>query len=570
MLSHDDDQVAIDPRAILTSISQVVYSWRMADDTLIWGSNVGEVLRIKDLERIKTGRGYARFMDPDNTASRTDAIASSDSRDTGAGVPYRIQYAINPSSPIDRDRLWVEDTGRWFAGADGKPSRAHGVIRVINAQRDSEERLNFLASFDELTGQLNRQRLTEALNAMIEDARRVRKSLGFLIVSVEGISAINEAYGFAVADEAIASVARRIRTRMRAGDTLGRYSGNKFGIVLANCDTEEMPIAADRFIDAVTEDPIVTSVGPVNVRVSVGGILAPRFAGSANEAMCRAQEALDLCRSTRRGGFMAYLPSSDRDEARRANARVTEEVLRALNERRIVLCYQPIVDARTGAVVHDECLVRLRNVDGADIPATAIVPIIEKLGLIRLIDNRVLELAVDELERAPSRHLAINLSAATFADQDWLAALAIRLHRRPDLAGRLTVEITESAAIADLSAMASFIRLMKEYGVKVAIDDFGAGYTSFRALRELDVDAVKIDGIFIQNLSRSADDRFFVRTLIDLAKHLRLKVVAEWVQDETTAHLLTEWGCDYLQGSLYGMGSVETPIAAQPTVRRAV
>jgi EAL domain-containing protein (putative c-di-GMP-specific phosphodiesterase class I) len=198
------------------------------------------------------------------------------------------------------------------------------------------------------------------------------------------------------------------------------------------------------------------------------------------------------------------------------------------------------------------------------------VPVTEKLGLIRVIDQRVLELAVDAMERSPDLRLAINLSAATFADQDWLAYLAIRLHRRRDIAERLTVEITESAAIADVKAMADFVGLMKDYGVRVAIDDFGAGYTSFRVLRDLDVDSVKIDGVFVQNMSRSADDRFFVRTMIDLAKHLGLKVVAEWVQDETTARLLSEWGCDYLQGALCGMGTLELPLSTDSEVRVAV
>lgn len=569
-----ENPVVLDPRSILTSLSQVVYDWRLDNDSLSWGSNAADVLGIREISLIRSGRDFSRYIDQESTGSRIDAILASNAIDTGNGVPYQLTYLFLPNGMAAHDqtdaRLWIEDTGRWFAGVDGRPSRAHGVLRVINDRREAEQRLTYLASFDELTGQLNRVRLTDCLSKMIEDAQRVRRSIAFLVIGVDGLSAINDAYGFAVADEVIAAVARRIRSRMRAGDALGRYSGNKFGVAMANCDTEEMPVAACRFIEAVAETPVATSVGPVNARISIGGVLAPRFAATAADAMARAQESLDLCRATRRGGFLAFAPSTSRDDARRENARITDEVVNALNERRIAIAYQPIVDARTRRVAHHECLVRLCRADGSELQASSIVPVTEKLGLIRLIDQRVLELAVDAMEVHPGLRLAINLSAATFADQDWLAYLAVRLHRRRDIAERLTVEITESAAIADVKTMADFVGLMKDYGVRVAIDDFGAGYTSFRVLRDLDVDCVKIDGVFVQNMSRSADDRFFVRTMIDLAKHLGLKVVAEWVQDETTARLLRNWGCDYLQGALFGMGALEPPMATSSEGRIAV
>ena len=123
---------------------------------------------------------------------------------------------------------------------------------------------------------------------------------------------------------------------------------------------------------------------------------------------------------------------------------------------------------------------------------------------------------------------------------------------RPDIAERLIVEITETNIIEDVEATGRVIALCKQLGLKVAMDDFGSGHTSFRNLRELSFDLVKIDGAFVQNIVNSADDRFFVRTLIDLAHHLSLKIVAEWVQDEETAVLLREWGVDYFQGSLFG------------------
>lgn len=553
------DTSMIDPRTILTSIGEAVYDWDILSDSLSWGANAQDVLKVRENKGLGSGKGFAQFLDPESLTSRYETILHGTQRDLGMGVPYQIQYSFLPRGRDNELRLWIEDTGRWFAGEGGRPVRAHGVVRVINERHETEQRLTFMSRYDELTGQLNRMRLTESLADVIENAIRFRNSVGCLIAGIDNLSRINEACGFEAADQVIVAIAQRIRGQMRGGDILGRFSGNKFGIVLINCDTEEMPIAAQRFIAAVAAEPIQTKAGPVSARISIGGALAPRHGDNPTDLLNRAQEALNACKSTRRGGYLGYAPSRDREAQRVDNARITEEVVSALNDKRMLLAFQPIVHASTGKPALHECLVRLRKLDGTILSASSIVPVTEKLGLVRLVDHRVMELAVDAMEAHPEARCTINLSAATADDQDWLAAFALRLHRREDVAKRLIVEITESSVIADLDAMNRFVATMKEYGVKVAIDDFGAGYTSFKALRDLNVDMVKIDGAFVQNMLRSSDDRFFVKTLIDLARHLDLDVVAEWVQNRETAELLAEWGCNYLQGSLYGAADVEVP-----------
>jgi EAL domain-containing protein (putative c-di-GMP-specific phosphodiesterase class I) len=171
----------------------------------------------------------------------------------------------------------------------------------------------------------------------------------------------------------------------------------------------------------------------------------------------------------------------------------------------------------------------------------------------------MLELVVAELVAAPTLKASLNVSAASTIDPDWWTALTASLRAQAGVAERLTVEITESAAIQDLDDTRGFVARVKDIGCRIAIDDFGAGYTSFRNLRKLGVDVIKIDGAFVQNLTRSEDDRAFVRTLIELAQRLGLEAIAEWVQDEEAAKLLAEWGCDYLQGQLIGLASLERP-----------
>ncbi|MGY3107410.1 EAL domain-containing protein (putative c-di-GMP-specific phosphodiesterase class I) [Bradyrhizobium sp. LM6.9] len=160
----------------------------------------------------------------------------------------------------------------------------------------------------------------------------------------------------------------------------------------------------------------------------------------------------------------------------------------------------------------------------------------------------MLELVVAELAAAPDICLSLNISPDTTMDPDWWASIESLMRAHPGVAERLIVEITETVAIQDIDDVRGFVTRLKNFGSRIAIDDFGAGYTSFRNLRKLGVDIVKIDGAFVQNITHSADDRAFVQTLIDLACRLDIKTVAEWVQDEEAANMLRDWGCDYIQG----------------------
>jgi diguanylate cyclase (GGDEF)-like protein len=549
---------APDAAQILASIGEVAYDWRIDSDILRWGGNVTNVLLIRNIEAIATGRAYAQFLEAENAQARFDAVMQSDKRDDGHGVGYQIQYCIRPD-PASETRLWVEDIGRWFAGPDGRPVRAHGLVRVINERYEHVRRLTYLARCDGLTGELNRHHLTQVLEDTIDDAIRFRSSCGFLLVAIDNLARINESYGFDAADQVISAVAKRVRSRMRGKDTLGRFSGNKFGLVLRDCTPDDMAIAAERLLAGVRDEMVPTGAGPIAVTVTIGGVTAPRHARSVTEVLARVQETLDTAKSRRRGSFLAYRPNIEREALRRENVRATDEIVAALNERRIFLAYETIVSAADRRPAFYECLMRIRRTDGSLLAANDIVPVAERLGLVRLLDYRVLELVVDEMIAAPALQASLNVSAASTTDPDWWAGLGSLLRAHAGVAERLTVEITESAAIHDIDETRGFVARVKDLGCRIAIDDFGAGYTSFRNLRKLGVDIVKIDGAFVHDLMRSADDRAFVRTLIDLAKRLKLTTVAEWVQDEQAARTLQEWGCDYLQGALIGLAATERP-----------
>jgi diguanylate cyclase (GGDEF)-like protein len=546
---------------ILRSVGDVTYEWKIDTDAIVWSDNAVERFGVASRDAIATGRAWAQCIEAAPGQSRFDAVTRSGQRDEGNGIPYQVQYAFRQEGG---EQIWVEDIGRWFGGPDGLPARAHGVVRIVTERHKREAELERLAYYDAHTGEMNRNRLVETLAATLDESIRFRTSCGFLLVAIDNLGQLNQAYGYSAADEAIVQVAKRIRSQMRGADHLGLFSGNKFGLILKNCTPEDLVIASERLLGSVRNDPIQTSAGTLAVTITIGGVTAPRHARSVDEILSRAQDALDSARSRRPGSFMPYQPNIERDAKREENVRATDEIVAALNERRITLAYEPVIEAGSRHNAFYECLIRVRRADGAFAHANEIIPVAERLGLVRLLDHRVLEMVVQELRAAPSLHASVNVSAASTTDPNWWNGLAGMLNTHAGVGERLIIEITETAVIRDIDETRGFVARVKDLGCKIAIDDFGAGYTSFRNLRKLGVDIVKIDGAFIHNIARSEDDRAFAHTLIDLAHRLGLKAVAEWVKDEQAADMLRGWGCDYLQGELIGLASI-----ARPWVTRA-
>jgi diguanylate cyclase (GGDEF)-like protein len=542
----------IDAATLLASLGRATFVWDIAGDSLHWSDNIAAVLPDIPPAALAKAGDFAKLIEP-APGLRAAAVLNSTATDTGEGVPYRIEYGVRAS--VSAPMFWIEECGRWFAGADGRPSHARGIIRIDNERHAHDEQLLKLSQDDALTGEFNRTRLVAALAEAVEEATRFRSSFAFMLVGIDHLARLNDAFGYEVADEVICEVAKRIRARLRGGDVLGRFSGNKFGLILKNCTVDDMRVAGERFLSGIRDEVVPTRSGPVAVTASIGAVSALRHARTAEEAMSRTQEALDLAKARRRGSLMAWRPNVEREAQRRVNIRVTDEIVTALNERRIVMAYEPVVATLSREPAFHECLVRMRQEDGGYSLSPDIVPVAEKLGLIRLVDHRVLELVVTELAASPQARLSLNISPDTTMDPDWWASIESLLRAHPGVAERLIVEITETVAIQDLDDVRGFVTRLKNFGSLIAIDDFGAGYTSFRNLRKLGVDIVKIDGAFVQNVARSSDDRAFVQTLIDLAHRLDIRTVAEWVQDEESAALLQGWGCDYIQGRLIGLAS---------------
>jgi diguanylate cyclase (GGDEF)-like protein len=544
---------AFDLVGILSAIDETAYTWDLVSDRMDWESNAATVLGVRNAADIATGSAFQAGIAAEHLGRRNEAISASQAKGILRGVPYRVQYRFQPQGLRSSVSIWLEDHGRWWPGADGRPARARGVVRVINEKYWDEQRQLQNADQDELTGQLNRHRLTEALSAVVSRSERSRMPCAFLVAGVNNLAVINETFGYDVGDEVLRQVARIIREKLRGGDTLGRFSSNKFGIILNDCGPGAMRIAADRFIKAVKNTPIRTPACQISATISVGGVIIPDQASSPQNALSHALQALEKAKHKRNDTFMAYEPSPVRESARVRNSSISEEVLSALDEGRMYLVLQPMVSAKTGKPEIYECLLRMARIDGSTISAGDFIPVAEQLGLSRLIDRRTLELSVELLRKHPEIVLSVNVSSLTAGDHEWIVTLHKLTGGRADLTKRIIVEITETAAIHDIDQTIAFVDTLKELGCRVAIDDFGAGYTSFKNLKVLNADMVKIDGAFVKDVLRDTGDQVFIKSMIELASTFGMETVAEWVGDEETAAFLRKMGVNYLQGFHYGM-----------------
>ncbi len=544
---------AFDLVGILSAVEETAYKWDLNTDDIEWEQNVDAVLGVSNPDVILTGRGYQSLIAPEHLSRRHDAIVDQDSGDAISGAPFRVQYRLTPGGKRSSESIWLEDHGRCWFDEDGKPTRARGVIRVINDRYWEEQRLLHYNDHDELTGQLNRVRLNDALGAVIQRAARTQQSCSFLVASLNNLAVFNSNFGFDVGDEVIAGVARTIKSKLRGGDTVGRYSSNKFGIILSDCGPGAMRIAAERFISAVRANTIETSACPLSATISIGGVVLPAQADTANEALSCALQALDQAKQRRIDCFMPYEPSPTRETARQRNIAIADEITSALDENRMHLVLQPIISTETGKADLYECLLRMEKPDGTVVSAGEFIEVAEQLGLSRMVDRRTLELSMDLLRKYPDIKLALNVSALTTSDHEWLVALHKLTGGKREFTNRLMIEITETVAIHDLDQTVAFVDTLKDLGCRVAIDDFGAGYTSFKNLKILNVDMVKIDGTFVKNLVEETSDQVFIRTMVDIAREFNMETVAEWVGDQETVDFLKKTGITYLQGFHFGM-----------------
>ncbi|MFC4350650.1 putative bifunctional diguanylate cyclase/phosphodiesterase [Fodinicurvata halophila] len=468
--------------------------------------------------------------------------------------PFDCEYRFQD---VNGEYHWLHDRGALEREEGTGRGILCGVMRRVTDRKQQEARLERLASHDELTALPNRLALGEALQGFFTRAgAEVQMDGGFLVLGLDALARINTVYGYQAGDAALIEVARRIRECLREDDLFGRVGGDRFGVVLRECTESEVRCLAEALRDCVREMPISLPEGTLHLSVSIGGAFFADREGHALDLVAKAESALFDAKQAGRDCISYYAITEEHRQQVRACMEIGNEVKNALTEGRLCLAYQPVVDATSHSVRFHECLARLQDGKGGLIPAAKFIPAAEQLGLMRLLDLHVLNLVLADLERYPGITLALNISALTTGDHDWLRSLIRRLHGRPQVARRLIVEITETAALLDVRETAKFVAQVRELGCRVALDDFGAGYSTFHHLKALTVDLVKIDRSFIRDITHSPENQLFLRNLLSLARAFKLETLAEGAEQQEEAAYLAQEGLDMIQGFYFGMPEV--------------
>lgn len=542
----------------LHSAGAVAYRWDVTTDELSWGNNVEQVLGLPPY-KLATGKHFASYLESENLTSRFDAVVNSKSADNGMGVPFEIEYKFRADGSTSSGAFWLEDSGAWRAGTNGRAAIVHGLVRRIDARHLQNQNLVHLSTSDPLTGTINRIRMTDVLSDVVTNAVREHSSCGFAIAAIANLGVINEAYGFEVADEVIAHVAKRLKMVMRGGDLLARYSGSKFGFVLNNCSPLDLTNAGERLLAVIRDNVIETSRGPVWAVLALGAVSIPESTQDTLTAIAYAEDALNEARGRPTDACVIYKLSESRQIKQALNARCAAEIVTCLKEGTFKLAFQPILDAKSGKVVMHEALLRMIDETGEIIPAGHLVPVAEHIGLIRLIDRNVVQMAITMLHSYPDAVLSINISANSASDTRWNTELLELLGADTSIAKRLVIELSEQIVFSETEPTKRFIAALQAIGCKVAVDDFGAGYTSFRNVRGLNIDMLKLDGSFCHDLSNNPESRYYARSLIELGKTFGIKTIAEWVESESDAAVLKDLGIDFMQGLYLGDAMIEPP-----------
>lgn len=545
---------------IVNSSGQAFYVWDIKSDRLEWSRGFKTLIGFSDDEqRHLTGRSFEGLMGAKSQDTRFGKIITGEvAADVEKSVPYQCIYNIQMSTENESPAIWIEDTGCWYPDETGRPMRAEGTVRIITERRKSEEELRRKSDFDDFTGLPNRRALEKLIADSIIRSEQEGNVSAFLILSLERIDMVNDVYGFETGDFVLKKAGEIIRSKLRAGDTVCRFSGSKFGIILNKCSPSEIFDAGQRLLNVISSEVIEAPGGYVSINGIIGACFLPQHADTPRKAIHAAFQGMKNAQLDSKNRIGVYFHDPVQRKKYNEQAIFSAQIIHALENDKIELVYQPVVGKNYKPAFH-EALVRMRNEDGEVIQASDFIEFVERLGLVRIVDRRVLHLVLETLREYPDAVLSVNVSNDTVLDAEWLSNLAIGLAGIENGGSRLIVEITETMAALDVSETKRFVENVKALGCRVAIDDFGAGFTSFSNLKHLPIDIVKIDGLFGLNISNNNENQIFVKSLLALTKAFGIETVVEWVEDEESAAMLFDWDADYLQGYQFGAGISVAP-----------
>jgi diguanylate cyclase (GGDEF)-like protein len=434
----------------------------------------------------------------------------------------------------------------------GAALESHRMILQLNSAR---ERARHLATHDQLTGLANRSLFHDRLSQATSAARRGRQKLAVMFMDLDGFKTINDTLGHAVGDGLLRGIARRLGSCLRETDTAARLGGDEFAVLLTNLSNELDAATVARKILHVLAQPIQFRRQSTSIRCSIGIATFPRDATDPEEIVKKSDTA--MYHAKERGGSRFEFYTEDMNAAIQRRVALEERLRTALDERQLVMHYQPQFDLTRGRIIGAEALLRWQHPELGLVSPSHFLPIAEETGLIVSIGDWVLRTACEQnAEWNTSGHrglrVSVNVSSQQFLEVGFADVVRNALEESGLPPVSLELEITESSLLRDVEVTVNTLRSLKDLGVRLAIDDFGTGYSALAYLKRLPIDVLKIDQSFICALTTDPADATITEAIVQLAGGLNLTTIAEGVETLEQLLLLGSYGCSRMQGFLFG------------------
>ncbi len=440
---------------------------------------------------------------------------------------------------------------------NGTPSQSFGIVQDITDFKKIESKLSYQASYDDLTGLINRSEFEQHTNSLLSRIQTDSAEHAMCFLDLDQFKIINDTCGHFAGDELLRQLGMLLRNSVRQQDTVARLGGDEFGVLMQNCTLDQAYRGAGAILDAIKEYQFSWEGKTFRVGVSIGLIAITETSGNYTDMFKQADAACYMAKELGRNRIHVYHPNDVELAARQGEMQWVGRIHLALDENRFCLYAQPIVSLDNDDLMHYELLVRMLDAQDEIIPPGAFLPAAERYNLIERIDTWVVEHAISMMSSQSVfveqvNFISINLSGQSLANAQFMPVVIDLIVESNIDANKICFEVTETAAISNLLAASTFIVALKDLGCRFALDDFGSGLSSFGYLKNLPVDYLKIDGMFVKDMVDDPIDKAMVKSINDIGHVMDMKTIAEFVENDAIMEQLKELGVDYAQG--YGIG----------------
>lgn len=501
--------------------------WAFADKRELSGTPVRDLFCGEDSVLVERDR-YLRHVD-----------AALDSRVGAEPVEFSL-----------RDGRVVHQTSFPVCDGEGRFAGHLWVFEDVTRERQTESQLLYLAERDALTGLYNRHRFQLELERLLAESSRHGYAFALLYFDLDEFKAINDHFGHKAGDSLLIRVGGEVSGLTRRHEMCFRLGGDEFAVLMPNSDEAQAGVLAERIVCAISQIPFRFEEQVLRISSSLGIALYPAHAVDLEQLVVRADTAMYQAKQAGKNAWRLYRQELDNTAGLVDRLSWNDRLGRGLERDLFELHFQGVYHTSSRELAHLEALIRLRDeTSGELVPPGRFIPMAEKSNRILEIDRWVLRRVVSLLaRRAHAPRIAVNISGRSFDDPSLPGHITDLLREYAVAPARLIVEITETAAVSDLTDAERFIEALRLVGCSVCLDDFGTGFASFAYLKHIRVDTIKLDGMFIRNLPHDVDNQVFVRGMVEVARGLGKTTVAECVEDAATLDLLAILGVDKAQG----------------------